>query len=314
MNDATASIRVNCDQAACLTPPRCIASNTSPDGRTRKDLLALADGARVETVLLRYRERYTVCVSTQVGCACGCRFCATGHMGLVRDLTASEIIAQILHFRRELATDDKDVSNVVFMGMGEPLLNEMQTFLAIEQLLDPRGLRFAPSRVTLSTVGIPTGIEHLARTHRRWPIKLAVSLHAATNALRTTLMPINRAYPLEQLHHALLTYTETTGKHVLLEWVMIAGVNDTEAQAKALVSWLDGLPAHVNLIRLNPTTFYNGTPSTAAATAAFSAILDTHSVPHTMRQLRGAGIEAGCGQLYARQEAAPSDDGSNAGD
>lgn len=307
MNDSTASIRVNREKAACLTPPRCVASSTSPDGRTRKDLLALADGARVETVLLRYRERYTVCVSTQVGCACGCRFCATGQMGLVRDLTASEIVAQVLHFRTELATADKDVSNVVFMGMGEPLLNETQTFLAIEQLLDPRGLSFAPSRVTLSTVGIPTGIERLARTHRQWPIKLAVSLHAATDALRTTLMPINSAYPLGQLHPALLAYTETTGKHVLLEWVMIAGVNDTEAQAQALVSWLDDLPAHVNLIRLNPTSTYGGLPSTATATEAFSAILDAHGIPHTMRQRRGSGIDAGCGQLYARQEAAPSD-------
>jgi 23S rRNA (adenine2503-C2)-methyltransferase len=304
MNNLTAATQARAGQIEHHTLPHCCASSISPDGSTRKDLLTLADGAQIETVLLRYRERYTVCVSTQVGCACGCSFCATGHMGLIRNLSASEIVAQVLHFQAHLATEGKGVSNVVFMGMGEPLLNAEQTLLAIEQLLDPHGLRFAPSRVTLSTAGIVPGIEHLTRIHRRWPIKLAVSLHAATDALRTTLMPINRTYPLEPLHEALASYTRKTGKHVLLEWIMIAGVNDTEAQARALVQWLDGLPAHVNLIRLNPTATFAGAPSPPEATEAFSAILDAHGIPHTMRQRRGAGIDAGCGQLYTRQATA----------
>lgn len=301
MTNLPAATQAQLATAFDLTAPQQVASSTSPDGSTRKDLLELADGARIETVLLRYRERYTVCVSTQVGCACGCSFCATGRMGFVRDLGAGEIIAQVMHFQRQLAAQDRSVSNVVFMGMGEPLLNEAQTFEAIGRLLDPRGLNFAPGRLTISTAGIAPGIERLADTHRRWPVKLAVSLHAATDVLRTRLMPINKRYPLDRLHDALVTYTAKTGRHVLLEWVMIADVNDTEAQARALVAWLDDLPAHVNLIRLNPTMAYAGSPSTAGTTEAFSAVLDEYGVPHTMRQRRGAGIDAGCGQLYTQQ-------------
>ncbi|MBN1246457.1 MAG: 23S rRNA (adenine(2503)-C(2))-methyltransferase RlmN [Anaerolineae bacterium] len=299
-------VQANLERAFRITSPQRMAGSTSQDGSTRKDLLAFADGAQIEAVLLRYRERYTVCVSTQVGCACGCSFCATGRMGFVRDLTADEIVAQVLHYQRQLAPQAKQVSNVVFMGMGEPFLNEAQTFLAVERLLDPRGLNFAPGRITLSTVGIAPGIERLADSHQRWPIKLAVSLHAATDALRTTLMPINKAYPLARLHDALVTYTGKTGRHILLEWVMIAGVNDTVAQATALVDWLDGLPAHINLIQLNPTIAYAGAPATTEAIEAFAAVLDRHGIPHTMRQRRGAGIDAGCGQLYTRQADSPA--------
>lgn len=287
--------------AFALTHPVEIAQSTSPDGSTRKDLLALEDGAQIETVLLRYRDRYTVCVSTQVGCACDCSFCATGRMGFVRQLHCSEIVAQVLHFQRWLAPQDKAVSNVVFMGMGEPLLNREQTLESVQRLTDPRGLSLAPGRITLSTAGIAPGIEYLADVHHRWPIKLAVSLHAATDDLRTKLMPINKTYPLGRLYEAVRVYTEKTRRRVLFEWIMIAGVNDTHEQALALATWLQDLPSHVNLIRLNPTSAYDGAPSTGETTEAFSAILDQHQIPHTMRQRRGAGIDAGCGQLYARQ-------------
>jgi len=286
--------------AFTLTRPVELAQSTSRDGSTRKDLLALEDGAQIETVLLRYRDRYTVCVSTQVGCACGCSFCATGRMGFVRQLHCSEIVAQVLHFQRWLAPQDTAVSNVVFMGMGEPLLNREQTLDAVQRLTDPRGLSLAPGRITLSTAGIAPGIEYLADVHHRWPIKLAISLHAATDDLRTELMPINKTYPLERLHEAVRVYTEKTRRRVLFEWIMIAGVNDTQEQALALVTWLQDLPSHVNLIRLNPTSAYDGAPSTRETTEAFSAILDQHQIPHTMRQRRGAGIDAGCGQLYVR--------------
>jgi len=288
-------------RAFALTHPVEIAQSTSPDGSTRKDLLALEDSAQIETVLLRYRNRYTVCASTQVGCACDCSFCATGRMGFVRQLHCSEIVAQVLHFQRWLTPQDKAVSNVVFMGMGEPLLNREQTLEAVQRLTDPQGLSLAPGRITLSTAGIAPGIEYLADVHHRWPIKLAVSLHAATDDLRANLMPINRTYPLERLYEAVRVYTEKTRRRVLFEWIMIAGVNDTQEQALALVTWLQGLPSHVNLIRLNPTSAYDGVPSTREATEAFSAILDQHQIPHTMRQRRGAGIDAGCGQLYARR-------------
>ena len=280
-------------------PQASLTQRVSANGDTRKDLLELADGARIETVLLRYRDRYTVCVSTQVGCACNCSFCATGQTGFVRHLTPDEITAQVQHFRHELAPLGKDVSNVVFMGMGEPLLNLEATMTAMQHLTDPRGLSLAPGRITVSTVGIPAGIRHLAEAHRKRPVKLAVSLHAATDDIRSSLMPINQTYPLAHLHEALRIYTTRTHRHALLEWVMIDGVNDTPAQAIALVDWLDGLPAHVNLIRLNPTPVFEGRASSEAATDAFSVVLDQHGIPHTMRQRRGSAIDAGCGQLYA---------------
>jgi 23S rRNA (adenine2503-C2)-methyltransferase len=282
--------------------PACLARKKSSDGSTQKDLLQLADGARVESVLLRYRDRYSVCVSTQVGCACGCSFCATGKMGFVRQLSSDEILAQILHFQRLLQPLEKQVSNVVFMGMGEPLLNEAQTFGAVRALIDPRGLAFAPGRITLSTVGIVPGIAHLAELHPRMPIKLAVSLHAATDDLRTALMPINKTYPLDVLFEAARAYTDATRRRIFFAWIMIDGVNDSPTQAEALAARLEGLPSHVNLIRLNPTSDSQGRPASPEAVDAFVAVLDEHHIPHTMRQRRGAGIEAGCGQLYALQQ------------
>lgn len=273
----------------------------SADSSTRKDLLELEDGARIESVLLRYRDRYTVCVSTQVGCPCGCRFCATGQMGWQRHLTSTEIVAQVQHFQDVLAANGTNVANVVFMGMGEPLLNFEQTMDAVRCLLDPHGMAFAPSRVTLSTVGIVPGIYRLAEVHRQWPVKLAVSLHAATDSVRQRLMPINATYPLAALFDAIRTYTQQTHRHVLLEWVMIEGLNDSLDQVDALASWLQQTPAHVNLIQLNPVRHFEGRPSSPEAIAAFAAALDRVGVRHTVRQRRGAGISAGCGQLYATQ-------------
>ncbi len=294
-------LKLHLKAALRIFPPRQVATELSADRSTRKDLLELADGARIETVLLRYRDRYTVCASTQVGCACGCRFCSTGQMGFQRQLTAGEIIAQIEHFQRALATQGNNVSNVVFMGMGEPLLNIEPTLRAVHTLLDPRGPAFAPSRVTLSTVGIVPGIKKLAELHRRWPIKLAVSLHAATDVLRDQLMPINATYPLSSLFEAIREYTHQTQRHVFLEWVMIEGVNDTVEQAEALAAWIRQTPAHVNLIQLNPAGDFAGRPSSPEAVEAFAAELDRFGIAHTMRQRRGAGINAGCGQLRAAQ-------------
>jgi 23S rRNA (adenine2503-C2)-methyltransferase len=296
-------LRSRLQAALPIVTPTQIASEVSADGSTRKDLLEFPDGARIETVLLRYRDRYTVCTSTQVGCACGCCFCATGEMGWQRNLTSGEIISQIEHFQRAGATQGNSVGNVVFMGMGEPLLNAEQTLRAVDTLLDPRGLAFAPSRVTLSTVGIVPGIRKLAAIHQRRPIKLAVSLHAATDAVRERLMPINKTYPLAALFEAIADYTRQTQRHVLLEWIMIEGVNDTVEQAEALAEWLKQCPAHVNLIQLNPVGDFAGSPSPPEAVDAFAAALDRFGIPHTMRQRRGAGINAGCGQLHASKNA-----------
>ena len=287
------------------TPVR-LAHEVSPDGSTEKDLLQLQDGALIETVLLKYRQRYTVCVSTQVGCACGCDFCATGEMGFVRQLSAGKIVGQVRHMQRALVSRSHEVSNVVFMGMGEPLLNEAQTLQATKVLIDPRDLGFAPRRITLSTAGIVPGILHLAEIHNRMPIKLAISLHAATNALRSTLMPINRTYPLEQLMDAARAYTDRTRRRVFFEWVMIDGVNDSLEQAEALAGWLRNLPSHVNLIQLNPTPNGRYQPAAEATVESFAAHLDHYDIPHTMRQRRGGGIHAGCGQL--RTTRAPAQD------
>ena len=278
--------------------PPVLARQEAPDGETRKDLLLLEDGEQIEVVLLRYRERRSVCVSTQVGCACECPFCATGQMGFARQLSGEEIVAQVLHLQRELAAEQRQLSNIVLMGMGEPLLNYEHTLAAIRWLVDPRGYGFVQRRITLSTVGIVPGIERLIDENMQ--INLAVSLHAATDALRSQLVPINQRYPLDDLFAALELYTTQTQRRVMVEWVMVDGINDTYEQAEALVKRLAGIPAHVNLIRLNPTADYDGQPSTLAAIDAFVTVLDQNHIPHTMRQRRGGAIAAGCGQLRSR--------------
>lgn len=277
-----------------------LARAESPEGDTRKDLLRLQDGECIEVVLLRYRERRSVCISTQVGCACGCVFCATGQAGFVRQLTAEEIVAQVLHFWNELAGAGERLSNIVLMGMGEPLLNYEQTLEAIRWLSHPRTLGFVQRRITLSTVGIVPGIERLSSEGLY--INLAVSLHAATDELRNRLIPVGRRYGLDQLRAALREYTARTGRRIMVEWAMIAGVNDSLEQAEALIAFLAGIPAHVNIIRLNPTPGYTGQPAAWEAIEAFTGVLDRANVPHTLRQQRGTAIGAGCGQLRLRRQ------------
>ncbi|MFP4394494.1 MAG: 23S rRNA (adenine(2503)-C(2))-methyltransferase RlmN [Anaerolineales bacterium] len=303
MTTAPPQLRARLAAAYALDVPQVLAQTEAPDGGTRKDLLQLADGEQVEVVLLRYRRRRIACISTQVGCACGCRFCATGQMGFARQLTAGEIVAQALHLQRDLRARDRSLTNLVLMGMGEPLLNYDATIQAVRRLLDPRGLRLPPSRVTLSTVGIPAGIRRLAE--ERLHINLAISLHAATDDVRTRLLPINARHPLDDLFAAVRAYAEQTGRRVMFEWLLVGGVTDTPAQAEVLVARLAGLDAHVNLIKLNPTAAYDAAPSTPEALAAFTAILDRAQIPHTVRQRRGDEIAAGCGQLRSRQKTHP---------
>lgn len=279
--------------------PQLLACEESPEGDTRKDLLRLQDGECIEVVLLRYRERRSVCISTQVGCGCGCVFCATGQAGFVRQLSAEEIVAQVLHFWNELAGAGERLSNIVLMGMGEPLLNYEQTLEAIRWLSHPHTLGFVQRRITLSTVGIVPGIERLGGEGLY--INLAVSLHAATDELRSQLIPIGRHYSLDQLRAALRDYTARTGRRIMIEWALIAGVNDSAEQAEALIAFLAGIPAHVNIMRLNPTPGYTGQPATWEAIEAFTDMLDRANVPHTLRQQRGAAIGAGCGQLRFRR-------------
>lgn len=298
MSNLPKSLRETLAQKTIIGAPQVVDSIRSPDGRTRKDLLQLADGETVEAVLMHYETRHTACISTQVGCALGCPFCATGQMGFRRDLTSGEIVAQALHFALQARGEDERLSNVVLMGMGEPLLNYEHTLEAIRRLNDHAGFNLGQRHITLSTVGVTPGIQRLAKEGLQ--ITLAVSLHAATDRLRNQLVPINRRYGLDALFEACHEYVERTGRRVSFEWALIAGINDTPTQAQALAARLTGILAHVNLIPLNPTRRYAGERSSAVATETFIAALERHGVPCTVRVRRGLDIKAGCGQLRQR--------------
>ena len=262
-------------------------------GQTVKWLFALDGGARVETVLMAYPDRVTVCVSTQAGCAMACRFCATGQAGFTRHLTEGEIVEQVAAAVREARP--RRLSNVVFMGMGEPLANYERVWAAIVRLNGEMG--FSARRLTLSTVGLVPGIRRLAR--ERLPVNLAVSLHAANDGLRDDLVPMNRRYPLAELGRACAEYVHATGRRLSFEWALIDGVNDRQADVAELAALAGPLGAHVNLIPLNPTPGYavRGTP--AAAVRSFRDRLAAAGVNATVRATRGGEIDAACGQLAA---------------
>jgi 23S rRNA (adenine2503-C2)-methyltransferase len=297
MTSLPVSLRETLAAEVAIGVPETVTTQVSPDAQTRKDLLRLADGATVEAVLMHYERRRTACVSTQVGCSLGCGFCATGQAGFLRDLSGGEIVAQALHFARILQREELRLTNVVLMGMGEPLLNYDASLEAIRRLIDPAGFSLGQRHITLSTVGIVPGIDRLAEEGLQ--VTLAISLHAATDDLRDQLVPINRRYPLHDLFAACHRYFAHTGRRISFEWALIAGVNDTAAQAEALAARLAGLQAHVNLIPLNPTPDYGGRPSAPDALNAFAAVLDRRRIPYTIRVRRGIEIEAGCGQLRA---------------
>jgi 23S rRNA (adenine2503-C2)-methyltransferase len=258
----------------------------------------VSPGVEVETVLMRYPGRATVCVSSQAGCAMGCTFCATGQAGFERHLSAGEIVEQVA---RAQHGSPQRVSNVVFMGMGEPLANFDATWAAIERLHGDFGI--AARHITVSTVGIPPGIRRLAA--QSLPLTLAVSLHAPDDELRDRLVPINRRYPLGEVLAAAAEYLETSGRRLSFEYAMIDGVNDSPAQASALARRLRGLGAHVNLIPLNPTAGF-GVPATPLhRVIRFAERLRAGGVNTTVRRNRGTTIDAACGQLRARHRDAP---------
>jgi 23S rRNA (adenine2503-C2)-methyltransferase len=247
-----------------------------------------------------YESRQTVCVSTQVGCAMGCVFCATGQMGFRRNLTSGEIVAQVICFERELRAMRSRLTNVVFMGMGEPLHNYDATVAAVRRLSNSVGFDFGVRRITISTVGLVPQIRRLAREGLR--VTLAISLHAATDGERQRLLPAARRWSLQELIDAAGDYAVQTGRRVTFEWALIHGQNDTPQQAHALGGLLNGLFSHVNLIPLNPTASYAGRGSTPERIARFQAILDTYGVTSTVRLRRGIDIQAGCGQLRQKAE------------
>jgi len=274
-----------------------VAESTSDRGETVKWLWQLHDGTRVETVLMHYDDRSTVCVSSQAGCAMGCTFCATGQAGFDRQLRVGEIVEQVVRASRRAREDGRRLSNVVFMGMGEPLANYDPTWAAVERLHGALGL--SARHITVSTVGIVPGIRRLAA--EALPVNLAVSLHAADDALRDELVPINRRYPLSTLMDACAGYLQAKGRRLSFEWALIDGVNDRDRDADLLVERARGLPlpAHVNLIPLNPTPGYavRGTPMRRVR--AFRDRLREGGVNATVRQTRGTEIDAACGQLRA---------------
>ena len=267
----------------------------SSDGQTSKNLFILPDGQAIETVLMRYDDRRTVCISTQAGCALGCTFCATGQMGFRRNLTSGEIAEQVVFFARQLRAEGDQVTNVVLMGMGEPFHNYDASLKAIDLLNDDSGLNLGARRFTISTVGLIPAIKRFTEEKRQ--IGLAISLHAAEDQLRASMLPINDRYPIADLIQACKEYVDVSGRRITFEWALINDVNDSPEQAQKLANLLEGLNCHVNLIPLNPTQGFGGKKSTRERVSEFRKILSAKGISCTVRVRRGIDIQAGCGQL-----------------
>ncbi len=269
-----------------------VANDVSTDeGTTRKWVYRLHDGYTIETVLMNYEDRVTVCISTQAGCAMGCTFCATGQAGFSRQLTLGEVVEQVVRAGRAAAP--RRISNIVFMGMGEPLANYDVTVGTIRALHHERGL--SARNLTVSTVGIAPAIERLAL--EGLPLTLAISLHVANDAERDELIPINKRYNLERLYQACEVWRNETGRRISFEWALISGVNDTDQALYELAEYARPLGAHVNLIPLNPTPGFLVIGSPAARVRYFRDELEELGVNATVRRTRGRTIDAACGQL-----------------
>ncbi len=272
-----------------------VARSVSSDGQTTKWLWQLGDGRRIETVLMLYPDRATVCVSSQAGCAMGCGFCATGQAGFDRHLSVGEIVEQVVEARRQALP--RRLSNVVFMGMGEPLANYDRTWSAVQLLHSNLGI--SARHITLSTVGVVPGIRRLAT--EALPVNLAVSLHAARDELRDQIVPLNRRYPIAVLMGACGEYLAAKGRRLSFEWALIDGMNDTYRDASELAELAQPFAAHVNLIPLNPTPGYATLGSPPDAVEAFRDWLRGLGVNATVRANRGTDISAACGQLASRE-------------
>ncbi len=273
----------------------------SKDG-TAKLLVLLEDGNRVEAVIIPEGRRTTLCISTEVGCPVRCVFCASGLEGLLRPLEAHEIVEQVLHARRLLAADGAGpITNLVLMGMGEPLLNYEATAAALRALRDPAGIGLGARRITLSTVGIVEGMERLAAEGH--PINLAVSLHAPDDATRTRIVPLNARYGVARVAEASRRYARATGRDVTFEYVLLSGLNDSDAQAGMLADLAAGAHVNVNLIPFNRVEGLPYAPPPPERTEAFAAILEERGVVVHLRRRRGDDIDAACGQLRLKHEA-----------
>jgi 23S rRNA (adenine2503-C2)-methyltransferase len=319
MTNLSTSLRQRLAEEACIGPTIVRNEIHSKDDRTRKILLELADGKRIESGLMLYpplgenSARATVCVSSQVGCACCCTFCATGQMGFYRHLSAGEIVVQVLHFARELRNAPwtasglpgsaaiDHITNIVLMGMGEPLHNYNNVLQALRILNCHDGFNLGARHMTISTVGLVPAIYKLSQ--EKLQVNLAISLHAPTNELRCQTMPVSRKYPIQDLLKACQDYIAATGRQVTFEYILLAGVNDTPTHARQLAELLVPLRqfAHVNCIPVNATSADYKTPGPDAI-RSFRNVLFEHSVSNNVRAERGDDIAAACGQLHTRFE------------
>lgn len=296
MTDLSRSLRAEMTMRFRVHRPRLAERKTSAAGEAVKFLLVLEDGRRIESVLLRNKDRHTVCISSQAGCALACTFCATGRIGLLRNLSVGEIVGQISEVAPAVPPDGP-AFNIVFMGMGEPLDNYEPVVRAIRLLADPGAFNISPRRITVSTSGLVPQIDRLGE--ESLPVKLAISLNATTDELRSEIMPVNRRYPIRSVLEAARRFAERTGRRVTIEYVLLKGLNDSPGDAARLSKLARGLPAKVNLLRFNP---HEGSPFLAPSEAeidAFARRLLPSAPAVTVRRSRGDDIMAACGQLVA---------------
>lgn len=300
MTNLPAALRERLEREAPILPPTVVRRQESARDGTIKYLWQLADGNCVETVLMRYHYGNTVCISTEVGCRMGCAFCASTIGGLVRRLEPSEMLDEVLFTQVDSGLP---ISHIVLMGIGEPLDNFDNVMRFLELVNSPEGMNISMRHISLSTCGLVPKIDELAK--RKLQLTLSVSLHAPNDAIRDTIMPVNRAYPSEALLDACRRYYQATSRRISFEYAMIDGVNDSVENAKELIRRLKGLPAHFNLIPLNHVEESPLKPSSRAAVAAFQKTLEDAGIPATVRRTLGGDIDASCGQLrrkYTRQE------------
>jgi len=275
-----------------------VAVSQADRGLTTKTLYELDGGHSVESVVMRYADRSTLCISSQAGCPIGCPFCATGRFPFGRNLKANEIVEQALDAARMLTAEGRRLSHVVFMGMGEPMANYQAVIESVRRLSDRELVGISPRRIVVSTSGLIPRIVQLAE--EKIPVTLAISLHAARDELRDVLVPINRKYPVAELVGSAQAYADRTSRRVSYEWVLLAGVNDTERDAKELGGLLRGKLAHVNLIPFNPV---DGTPYRApqrSGVRRFRELVEAQGLTVTVRDTRGRDADAACGQLHER--------------
>lgn len=295
MTDLSKDLRAKLSERFLLTVPKVVREQVSKVDGTHKYLWQLHDGDCVESVLMRYEHGNTVCVSTQVGCRMGCAFCASGLLGLKRHLSAGEILDQILFIQKDSGLP---VNNIVLMGTGEPLDNYDNVLKFLNLVSCPDGINIGQRHISLSTSGLADRIEQLA--DEKLQITLSISLHSPDDESRSSMMPVNRSYPIERLMKACNYYFDTTGRRISYEYAMARGKSDRPWQAEKLAALLRGRPAHVNLIPLNPVKESPLQPSSPQAVRRFQEILQKHGVTATVRRKLGPDIDASCGQLRRR--------------